>query len=86
MGRPREHELLNLGKLPGEDRDSYLTLGGLVTMRIGRIPVAADRFEAAGLRFEVVDMDGKRVDKVLVEHLPLSDSVNREDPEPRRAS
>ncbi len=66
-------ELLNLGKLPGEERGSYLTVGGFVMMQIGRIPVTADRFEAAGLRFEVADMDGKRVDKVLVE--PLSSSA-----------
>ena len=65
-------ELLNLGPLPGEERGSYLTLGGFVMMQIGRVPVAADRFEVAGLRFEVVDMDGKRVDKVLVQPLPPS--------------
>jgi putative hemolysin len=65
-------ELLNLGSLPGEDRGGYLTLGGFVMMQIGRVPVAADRFEVAGLRFEVVDMDGKRVDKVLVQPLPPS--------------
>jgi putative hemolysin len=33
---------------------------------LGRIPAAADHFEWQGLRFEVVDMDGKRIDKVLV--------------------
>ena len=38
-------------------------------MRIGRIPVAADSFEAVGLRFEVADMDGKRIDKVVVQPL-----------------
>ena len=65
-------ELLNLGKLPGEERGSYLTLGGFVMMQIGRVPVATDGFEAAGHRFEVVDMDGKRVDKVLVQPLPSS--------------
>ena len=40
-------ELLNLGKLPGEERGSYLTLGGFVMMQVGRIPVTADSFEAA---------------------------------------
>ena len=75
-------ELLNLGKLPGEERGSYLTLGGFVMMQIGRIPVATDSFEAAGLRFEVVDMDGKRVDKVLVQPLPSSESENRMRPAP----
>ena len=65
-------ELLNLAELPSEKRGSYLTLGGLVMMQVGRIPVAGDGFDAVGLRFEVVDMDGKRVDKVLVESLPES--------------
>ena len=75
-------ELLNLDKLPGEERGSYLTLGGFVMMQIGRIPVTTDRFEAAGLRFEVVDMDGKRVDKVLVQPPPSSASEKTEEPEP----
>ena len=75
-------ELLNLGKLPGEEQSSYLTLGGFVMMQIGRIPVTADSFEAAGLRFEVADMDGKRVDKVLVQPLSSSESENRMRPAP----
>jgi putative hemolysin len=37
---------------------------------LGKIPQAADRFEWEGLRFEVVDMDARRVDKVLVTTLP----------------
>jgi putative hemolysin len=73
-------ELLNLTKLPGEERGSYLTLGGFVMMGIGRVPVTADAFEAEGLRFEVVDMDGKRVDKVLVQLLPASTSSHRGGP------
>ena len=60
-------ELMNLAKLPGEERRGYHTLGGFVMVQIGRVPVAADTFEAQGLRFEVVDMDGNRVDKVLVQ-------------------
>jgi putative hemolysin len=39
-------------------------------MQIGRIPVASDAFNAQGLRFEVVDMDENRVDKVLVQRVP----------------
>jgi len=37
---------------------------------VGRVPVTGDVFEAEGHRFEVVDMDGKRVDKVLVSKIP----------------
>jgi putative hemolysin len=60
-------ELMNLAKLPDEERRGYHTLGGFVMVQIGRVPVAADTFEAQGLRFEVVDMDENRVDKVLVQ-------------------
>jgi putative hemolysin len=61
-------ELLNLEdqELPGEQRGSYQTLGGFVVMYLGRIPMAADHFNWEMLRFEVMDMDGNRVDKVLV--------------------
>jgi putative hemolysin len=60
-------ELMNLTELPGEERRGYHTLGGFVMVQIGRVPVASDTFEAQGLRFEVVDMDENRVDKVLVQ-------------------
>ncbi|MFB2769951.1 hemolysin family protein [Pelatocladus sp. BLCC-F211] len=45
---------------------NYQTLGGFVITHLGRIPAAADHFEWQGMRFEVMDMDGNRVDKVLV--------------------
>jgi putative hemolysin len=44
----------------------FETLGGFVMHRLGRIPRAGEHFEWSGLRLEVVDMDGKRVDKILV--------------------
>jgi putative hemolysin len=59
-------DLFDLKALPGEDDGHYQTLGGFIMERLGRIPNAADSFEWGGLRFEVMDMDGKRVDKVLV--------------------
>jgi putative hemolysin len=70
-------ELLQLDKLPGEDSGSYQTLGGLVMMQVGRVPVSGDMFETDGYRFEVVDMDGKRVDKVLVTPLPPSQAGDK---------
>ncbi|NDJ18760.1 hemolysin family protein [Myxacorys almedinensis] len=68
-------ELLDIEEkeLPGEQRGSYQTLGGFVVMHLGRIPKAADYFEWDLLRFEVMDMDGNRVDKVLV--APGSEAV-----------
>jgi putative hemolysin len=59
-------ELFNIPRLPGEERDSYLTVGGFVMARLGRVPSAADQFRWSGFRFEVMDMDGRRVDKVLI--------------------
>jgi putative hemolysin len=52
--------------LPGEEDNAYNTLGGFVMHMLGRIPVTAEHFECEGLRFEVMDMDKNRVDKVLV--------------------
>ncbi len=62
-------ELLNRDQLT-EDEDNYHTLAGFMIRHMGRIPTAGDFFEWQGLRFEVVDMDGRRVDKVLLENLP----------------
>jgi putative hemolysin len=53
-------------ELPGEEENAYNTLGGFVMYVLGDIPKAADHFEEAGYRFEVMDMDKNRVDKVLV--------------------
>jgi putative hemolysin len=66
-------EVLKLSKLPDEESGSYQTLGGLVMLQVGRVPVTGDTFETDGYKFEVVDMDGKRVDKVLVSKLPVPD-------------
>lgn len=69
----RLKEILDLDELPGEAEAGYETVGGLVMMALGQIPQATDSFRLGDLRFEVVDMDGRRVDKVLVEHaLPAS--------------
>ena len=61
-------EIFNLQILPHEDE--YETLSGFVMVSLWRVPQATDHFEWQGLRFEVIDMDGRRVDKVLVTTLP----------------
>jgi len=61
-------EIFNLHILPHEDE--YETLSGFVMVSLGRVPQATDHFEWQGLRFEVIDMDGRRVDKLLVSTLP----------------
>lgn len=59
-------ELLDIEELPTEQRANYHTMGGFVVNHLGRIPNAADHFEWRGMRIEVMDMDGNRVDKVLI--------------------
>jgi putative hemolysin len=59
-------ELFGMVELEFEERGSYQTLGGFVITHLGRIPTAADHFQWRGMRIEVMDMDGNRVDKVLV--------------------
>lgn len=56
---------LRLFDLPG-NRSDYETLGGMITAYLGHIPKPADAFVWEGYRFEIVDMDGARIDKVLV--------------------
>jgi putative hemolysin len=59
-------EILGLDELSDEDRTGFQTLGGFVMTRLGSIPITGQQFEWEGYCFEVVDMDGRRVDKVLV--------------------
>jgi putative hemolysin len=67
---PELKDRLNVKDLPQEDRGRYNTLAGMVMLLLGRLPQTADAVEWEGWRFEVVDLDGKRVDKVLVSPLP----------------
>lgn len=67
-------DLFDLGELPGEDQGIYQTLAGFVVMQLGRIPAATDYFVWEGLKIEVMDMDGNRVDKVLV--TPTGDTIS----------
>ncbi len=61
---------LSMDDLPEGEEGTYHTLGGFVMARLGRIPRTADSFEWGGMRFEVIDMDGRRIDKVLISRLP----------------
>ncbi|MGH7826092.1 MAG: hemolysin family protein [Candidatus Binatia bacterium] len=62
-------EIFQVESLPGEKKEAYQTLGGFVFTQMGRVPSVAESFEWNGLRFEVVDMDGKRIDKLLVKKI-----------------
>ena len=65
--------LFGLVRLPGEETSAYRTLSGFAMMVMGRIPTTGEHFEMAGHRFEILDMDGRRIDKVLVSALSPPD-------------
>jgi len=65
LGTDELREVLGLGELPGESQGLYRTLGGFLLSRFGRIPAEGDAVDWNGWRFEVADMDGRRIDKVL---------------------
>ena len=62
---PEFKDRLELKELPEEERGRYNTLAGMIMLLLGRLPRTADHVDWQGWRFEVVDLDGKRVDKVL---------------------
>ncbi len=61
---------LDIRLLPGEERGLYNTLAGLLQTVTGRLLRTGERADCAGWRFEVVDLDGRRIDKVLATRLP----------------
>jgi putative hemolysin len=62
---PELKDRLDIKELPEEDRGRYNTLAGMIMLLLGRLPATTDTVDWGGWRFEVVDLDGKRVDKVL---------------------
>jgi putative hemolysin len=64
---PELKDRLELKEVPEEERGRYNTLAGMVMLLLGRLPGTGDSVEWEGWRFEVVDLDGKRVDKLLVQ-------------------
>ena len=70
---PELKDRLGLKDLPDEDRGRYNTLAGMVMLLLGRLPQTTDAVEWEGWRFEVLDLDGKRVDKVLATALETGD-------------
>lgn len=58
---------LDIKDLPEEDRGRYNTIAGLLMAETGHLPSVGERIVCAGWIFEIVDLDGKRIDKVLAE-------------------
>ena len=65
IGLDELKQVLGIARLPGEDADFH-TLGGYLMAQLNRVPMVADRITVADFRFEVVKMDGRRVDRVLI--------------------
>jgi putative hemolysin len=63
-------ELFDLDELPEEEKIGFQTLGGFMMNQLGHIPGSGQKFQYQNLNFEVVDMDSRRVDKVLVTPVP----------------
>jgi putative hemolysin len=64
-------ELLELLSLPLPEKRVYHTVAGLMLERFGRLPKVGEHTEYAGWRFEIVDLDGRRIDKVLASRPPI---------------
>ncbi len=62
------------GYLPGETNNAYNTVGGFILFQLEKIPRVADNFAYADWYFEVVDIDGIRIDKVLITPIPPADA------------
>lgn len=62
-------DFFHLKRLAGEKTGTFHTIGGFVTTRLGRIPVSGDNFVFGNFKFEIMDMDGTRVDKILIVHI-----------------
>lgn len=79
------HELkdrLDLRDLPEEDRGRYNTLAGMIMLLLGRVPVTADSVDWENWRFQVVEMEGKRIDRVYA--TPI-DEPQSDDPIPEES-
>lgn len=77
LGVSELKEVLALPSLPEEAADAYETVGGFVLTQLGRVPAVGDHFEWGGWRFEVVDMDGRRIDRVLAMRIAESGAARR---------
>jgi putative hemolysin len=63
------HEEVGLPSIPPDEEGEYATIGGLILTRLGRIPSEGDTLTDGDFRLDVVDMDGRRIDKVRIQRL-----------------
>ncbi|MDF3886043.1 hemolysin family protein, partial [Cupriavidus basilensis] len=70
---PELKDRIGLRHVPEEDKERYHTLSGMLLLLLGRLPQTGDTVRWADWKFEIVDMDGKRIDKVLASRVPPED-------------
>jgi putative hemolysin len=80
---PELKDVLEMKTVPEEERGRYHTLSGMLMWLFDRLPRTADVTEWEGWRFEVMDLDGNRIDKVLASRLPEPESSSESDQEDR---
>ncbi|MGN2254418.1 hemolysin family protein [Frateuria sp. GZRe12] len=71
-------ELLHVERLPGEEEHEFRTAAGMVMTALAHIPQVGEVFAWRGIRFEVVDLDGARIDKLLVTPAPRIEAADDE--------
>jgi putative hemolysin len=69
---PELRDRLELASIPEEERGSYHTLGGMVMLLMGRLPQTGDVTQWLDWKLEIVDMDGRKIDKVLASRVPAA--------------
>jgi putative hemolysin len=77
---PELKDRLGLDAVPDEERGRYHTLSGLMMLLTGRLPKEGDQVEWEAWRFEIVDMDGRTIDKVLASRQDTSALVDADGP------
>ena len=78
-------ETIGVRELPDEDRVGYRTLAGFVLSQMGEIPSVGTSFDWENFHFEIVDMDGLRIDRIFVNRLD-PEKAETEDPKDKTAS
>jgi len=77
---PELKDRLGLRAVPEEERARYQALSGMLMLMLGRMPQVGDIVVWENWRFEIVDMDGKRIDRVLASEVPLDSGEPSEEP------
>lgn len=70
-------EYFHIRKLPDERSGVFHTIGGFLMYKLGRIPIPGDKLEWGDYKFEIMDMDGNRIDKILIALKKVFQKLNK---------